>query len=445
MKITTFTSQQTGNRWERSETVLTKTNKLDYFVSLDHQTLLQTHLGFGGALTEATAYTIMHGRTEEEIDAMIDLYFGQEGLGYNLTRIHMNSSDFALGNYDYVEAYDETLSSFDITRETLYVIPLLKKVLKRVPDLKILISPWSPPWWMKDNQTMNYGGKLLPKYRQLWANYFVRFIDELKRLDIHPWGVSIQNEPAAKQVWDSCLYTAEEERDFVKYFLGPTLKKAYPDINIVVWDHNRDIIVERMTPIYADKEASKYVWGGGFHWYGEEAFSNLSKIHQLDPSKHLLFTEGCIEGGPRPGSWDTGVRYARNIIEDFNHWNEGFIDWNLVLNEQGGPNHVGNYCDAPILYHRQQRQTILNSTYYVLGHFSKFIPPGSRRIFVEKNLPEGVFFTAYLTPNDETVLVSLNPLDQGKEVSITIHQETYRLFLEPKSVQTCIIYENNKR
>lgn len=445
MKIKTITSQFVGKRWESVEIVPVQSKKLHQFAEVQHNTLLQTHLGFGGAITEATAYTIMHGRTEDEIDAMIDLYFGKDGLQYNLTRIHMNSSDFSLGNYDYVDAHDETLSTFDIKREKMYVIPLLKKVFKRVPDLKILISPWSPSWWMKDNQTMNHGGKLLPKYRQLWADYFVRFIDELKKLDIHPWGVSIQNEPAAKQVWDSCLYTAEEERDFVKYFLGPTLKKAYPDINIVVWDHNRDIIMERIAPIYQDKEASKYVWGGGFHWYGEEAFSNLSKVHQLDPSKHLLFTEGCIEGGPRPGSWDTGIRYARNIIEDFNHWNEGFIDWNLVLNEQGGPNHVGNYCDAPILYHRQQRKTILNSTYYVLGHFSKFIPPGSKRIFLEKQLPEGVYLTAYLTPHNQTVIVSLNALDQAKDISLTIFQQTILLTLEEKSVQTFIFNENNKR
>lgn len=445
MNIKTITSQKAGKRWDSSDIVPVLSNKLDHFAEVKHDTLLQTHMGFGGAMTEATAYTIMHGRTEDEIDAMIDFYFGKDGLQYNLTRIHMNSSDFALGNYDYIDAYDETLSTFDIRREMVYVIPLLKKVLIRVPNLKILISPWSPPWWMKDNQTMNYGGKLLPKYRQLWADYFVRFIDELKKLDIHPWGVSIQNEPAAKQIWDSCLYTAEEERDFVKYFLGPTLKKAYPNINIVVWDHNRDIIMERIAPIYQDKEASKFVWGGGFHWYGEEAFSNLSKVHQLDPSKHLLFTEGCIEGGPRPGSWDTGVRYARNIIEDFNHWNEGFIDWNLVLNEQGGPNHVGNYCDAPILYHRQQRETILNSTYYVLGHFSKFIPPGSKRILVEKKLPEGVFLTAYLTPNHETVMVALNSLEKATDISLTIFQQTTLLTLEGNSVQTLIVYENNKR
>jgi glucosylceramidase len=443
--IKTITSTAQGSRWVETLSQVQASSKHQCHIEIDTAKQKQTHLGFGGAITEATAYTILEGRSEDEINTMIDLYFGPKGLNYNLTRIHMNSSDFSLGNYTYVKDFDTTLKTFDITRETLYTIPLLKRVLKRVPDLKILISPWSPPWWMKDNKLMNHGGKLLPEFRQLWADYFVKFIDELKKHDIHPWAVSVQNEPAAKQVWDSCLYTAEEERDFVKDFLGPTLKKHYPNVHIIVWDHNRDIIVERLAPIYEDPKASSYVWGGGFHWYGEEAFSNLTKIHQMDPSKHLLFTEGCIEGGPRPGSWDTGVRYARNIIEDFNNYNEGFIDWNLVLNEQGGPNHVGNYCDAPVLYHRQKRETILNSTYYVLGHFSKFIPVGSTQLHLEKSLNKDVYITAYLTPTKQIILTTLNHSSTNCLLSYRIEEETFAIELEANSVQTFILNEKSFR
>ena len=212
---------------------------------------------------------------------------------------------------------------------------------------------------MKDNAQMNHGGVLKKDMLGVWAQYYVRFIQALQKEGIHPWGVSVQNEPAAKQVWDSCLYSAEEERDFIKFHLGPLLKKHFGnEIKLLVWDHNRDIMVERVQPIYQDSLASSFVWGTAFHWYGEEVFANVGKTKALFPDKHLLFTEGCIEGGPRPGSWDTGERYARNIIGDFLQGNEGFIDWNLVLNEQGGPNHVGNYCDAPILFDRRQQTVI---------------------------------------------------------------------------------------
>jgi glucosylceramidase len=165
----------------------------------------------------------------------------------------------------------------------------------------------------------------------------------------------------------------------------------------------------------------------------------------MDPSKHLLFTEGCIEGGPRPGSWDTGVRYARNIIEDFNNYNEGFIDWNLVLNEQGGPNHVGNYCDAPVLYHRQKRETMLNSTYYVLGHFSKFIPVGSTQLHLEKSLNKDLYITAYVTPNKQIMLTTLNHSSTNCPLSYIIEKETFALELEANSVQTFFLNKKSFR
>jgi glucosylceramidase len=438
--IEIFTSSQSGKRWEKS--ILENNIKPSAFsIIIDPSITFQTHLGFGGAITESTAYTTYEGRSKDDVQKVINLYFSKEGLNYNLTRIHMNSSDFSLGNYTYVAYGDKDLKTFDMTRETLYTIPMIRQALDQQPDLKILVSPWSPPAWMKDNGTMNYGGKLLPEYRQTWANYFVKFIEGLKTFNIQPWGVSVQNEPAAKQVWDSCIYSAEEERDFVKWFLGPTLRKTFPDIKLLVWDHNRDIIIDRLKPIYEDKEASQYVWGAGFHWYGEEIFSNLEKVHQLDSSKHLLFTEGCIEGGPKPGSWQTGERYGRNIIEDFNHYNEGFIDWNLVLNEQGGPNHVGNYCDAPVLYHRQNKELILNSSYYVIGHFSKFIHPGSKRIHAIKALPKDIFATTYKLENGTIIVVLLNSSSQNEVISISMNNRTIQTHTEAHSIQTIVIDE----
>jgi glucosylceramidase len=295
---------------------------------------------------------------------------------------------------------------------------------------------------MKDNAQMNHGGRLKKEMYGLWAEYFVRFIQALQQEGIQPWGVSVQNEPAAKQVWDSCLYSPEEERDFIKFHLGPLLKKHFADaIKLLVWDHNRDIMVERVQPIYQDALASSFVWGTAFHWYGNEAFANVGKTKALFPDKHLLFTEGCIEGGPRPGSWDTGERYARNIIGDFLQGNEGFIDWNLVLNEQGGPNHVGNYCDAPILFDRRQQVVIKNSSYYAIGHFSKFIVPGSIRIGYEANLPVGVQAVAYQRPDQQKVLVLLNTRKIAFDLSLPIEEKYQVVHLPKRAIITLLIHE----
>ena len=429
-----ITSNQAGLRWHETIAPLTSQRPS---IQTNPTKRFQTHLGFGGAITESAAYTAIEGRSPDAFQHVVDLYFGQEGLRYNLTRIHMNSSDFSLGNYTYVDHNDTTLSSFNIQREEMYVFPFLRAALSRTPDLKILISPWSPPGWMKDTGYMNHGGSLQPNYYATWATYFIKFIQALKAKHIHPWGVSVQNEPAAKQTWDSCLYTPEQEYAFVKDYLGPQLRETFGDaIKLLVWDHNRDIIMERVRPILSDPLMQQYVWGTAFHWYGEEAFNNVLNVHETFPQYHLLFTEGCIEGGPRPGSWDTGERYARNIIGDFNAWNEGFIDWNLILNEQGGPNHVGNFCDAPLLWDRPKQTLIQNSSYYAIGHFSRYIDPGSIRIGLEGQLPEGLSGVAYERPNGSHVIVLLNVKEQPITLHVRMGKDTHVIHVSEKSIIT---------
>jgi glucosylceramidase len=437
--IKAIVSHAQGARWAPLSVLPSPNPSL----TVNVKTRFQTHLGFGGAITEAAAYTAMEGRSEADFKAVVANYFGDDGLRYNLTRIHMNSSDFALGNYTYVDYGDTTLQSFNIEREEQYVLPFLREALNHQPALKTLISPWSPPAWMKTNHYMNHGGSLKEEFYPLWAAYFVKFIQSLQAKGIQPWGVSVQNEPAAKQTWDSCLYTPEQEYTFVKYHLGPALKNAFKGgIQLLVWDHNRDIIMERVAPILQDPDLKGVVWGTAFHWYGEEAFGNVKAVHDRFPDFHLLFTEGCIEGGPRPGSWETGERYARNIIGDFNAFNEGFIDWNLILNEQGGPNHVGNYCDAPILWDRPKQTLIFNSSYYVIGHFSRHIQPGATRVALEGTLPDGVSAITYQNPNGECVVVFLNATTSSHTFTIQLPSQSVNVTLPEKSVTTLYEDEN---
>ena len=408
------------------------------FIVLNPQKTYQTHIGFGGAFTESAAYTLSLLPKEKQ-DEIIHAYFSKEGLSYNLGRTHIHSCDFSLENYTYVAEHDKDLKTFDLSHEEKWVIPMIKKALAYEPELKLLASPWSPPAWMKSNNNMNFGGYLLEEFYQPWANYYIKYLDEMKKRGINFWALTVQNEPAAVQTWDSCIYTAEQERDFVKHYLGPTVEKSPYDVKILGWDHNRDIIVERAATMLLDPEANKYIWGIASHWYVSEQFENLSIVHEMFPDKHLVFTEGCIEGGPKPLAWHTGERYARNIIGDLNNHLEGFIDWNLILNEEGGPNHVKNYCDAPILVDRNTQTIIYNSSYYYIGHFSKFIRPEAKRIHAQSNLPDKIYQTSYQNANGELVVVIQNESDNDQDITIVLNHQGQTLNLLKHSIITLVI------
>lgn len=416
-------------------------------VAVNSQYEYQEHMGFGGAFTEAAAYTLSEAPDALRREALKAYFSKEEGLGYVLGRVHIHSCDFALGNYTYVEEGDKALESFDLSHEDQWLVPMIKAAQDYAQKpLKLLASPWSPPAFMKDTQEMNYGGRLLADYAESWAHYYVKYIEAMKERGIDIWGVSVQNEPLATQTWDSCIYTAEEERDFVKNHLGPVLKATYPETHIVIWDHNRDVIVERASVVLSDPDAAKYVWGTGNHWYVSEAFENLSAVHHLYPDKHILFTEGCVELTMTSenaqfegylGSWKNGERYGRNIIGDFNNWSRGWLDWNLVLNELGGPNHVYNYCEAPIMYDRQKKALIYNNSYYYIGHFSKYIEVGAKRLETQVT-KEDVYAVSFKNPNGDIVVVAQN---EGwiAELALVVDGQGININLPDHSITTFIL------
>jgi glucosylceramidase len=405
-------------------------------LNYDKAKTFQSILGFGGAFTEAAAYTFyqMPSNLQKEV---LDAYFNQTtGLRYNLGRVSIHSCDFSLDNYTYIEDGDEELDSFDISRDLKYVVPMINRAeLVRSDKMNILASPWSPPAWMKSNKDMNHGGYLLDKYKDAWSSYYIKFLEAYKNNDINVFAITVQNEPAAKQVWDSCIYSAEEEKDFVRDYLGPKIKaSSYKDTKILIWDHNRDVIVDRVKPAFNDKEASKYIWGTGFHWYVSEAFENLSKVHELAPDKHILFTEGTIEGGVQLGAFESGERYARNMIGDFSNYCEGYIDWNLMLNEEGGPNHVGNFCDAPIIYDRFDQKIYYNYSYDAIGHFSKFVDVGALRIESVIN-SDDLKSVGFINPDGSLVFIILNETE--KQHYLDVGSNTFDI--KARSISTIII------
>jgi glucosylceramidase len=372
--------------------------------------------GFGGAFTEAAA-SVFHQLPENLQRQVIDAYFDpHQGHGYTLCRTHINSCDFSLGNYalDPVDG-DLALKHFSLERDLKHLIPMMRQASAAAGEpIKILASPWSPPAWMKTNGEMNHGGKLRPEWRDAWALYYCRYVQAMGQQGVPIWALTVQNEPGATQPWDSCTYTGAEERDFVRDHLGPALRRnGLGKVHLVIWDHNREVMVERAATVYDDPAAAAYVWGTGFHWYCGDHFENVQSHHEAWPDKHLLFTEGCQEGGPHLGSWDTGERYARSIVNDLNHWTVGWIDWNLILDQTGGPNHVGNLCSAPIIADVTKGALLFQSSYYYLGHFSRFIRPGATRILCASSLDE-LEATAAVSPDGRIALVVLNRSDKAR-------------------------------
>ena len=410
-------------------------------LAINDRVTYQTFLGFGGAFTEAAAYTLNYLSQEQQENVIKDYFDPEKGLGYTFGRTSIHSCDFSLGHYTYIEEGDKTLATFDVSREEQYVIPMIKKAMKYAPNLKLMASPWSPPAFMKTNNQMAHGGSLLPEYRQTWANYFSKYLTEMQKRGLPYFAVSVQNEPAAVQVWDSCIYTAEEERDFVKMHLGPTLKNDHPNVKIVIWDHNRDILIERASVVLDDEEARQYVYGVGNHWYVSEAFENLSMVKNLYPDIHMIFTEGCQEGGPHFGAWHTGERYGRNIIGDLNNYLEAFIDWNLVLDETGGPNHVGNLCDAPIMINRDTLEVTKNSSYYYIGHFSKVIRPGAVRVEHALSPKAHVYATTFKNVDGSIAAVIQNESDQEETLTVAYKNHYYTLTLDAHSIVSVVLHD----
>jgi len=409
-------------------------------IFVDSSVQFQTFLGFGGAFTEAASVTLdkLPANQRQEI---LRAYFSPiEGHGYRVCRSHINSCDFSLGNYAYTEvAGDVGLKHFSIERDRLSLIPMIREAMALSDGkLSLFASPWSPPAWMKSNGEMNHGGKLLPEYRQAWADYYVRYIQEYGKAGIPIWGLTVQNEPAATQSWDSCLYSGEEERDFVRDYLGPTLHSAgLGDVKLIIWDHNRDLLYKRAKVVLDDPQAAEYVWGVGFHWYCGDYFDNVQLTHDAYPDKQLIFTEGCQEGGPHTGEWEMGERYARSIINDLNRWTVAWVDWNMVLDETGGPNHVGNLCSAPILADTQTGQILYQSSYYYIGHFSRFIRPGAKRLGCAKTL-DGLEATAFMNNDGTVAVVVLNRTEQPIECWMKVEGWQAQVSIPPRGIKTFV-------
>jgi len=415
-------------------------------VFVDPDKKFQTILGIGGALTDASAEVFAKMTKAQQQEFLTAYYNPQKGIGYTLGRTNIASCDFSSDSYSYIADNDAALKTFNVDHDKKYRIPFIKAAIAAAGGkLTMFVSPWSPPAWMKDNGKLVGGGKLLPQYRQAWANHTIKFIKTYEALNIPVWGLSVQNEPMAKQTWESCIFTAEEERDFIKQYLGPTLAKAgMSGKKLIAWDHNRDLMYQRASTVLEDPEAAKYVWGIGYHWYetwtgGKMRFENEKLVKEAFPNTNLMFTEGCIENFKLDSlnSWWLGERYGNSLINDFNNGTVGWTDWNILLDEQGGPNHVGNFCYAPVHYNTQTKQLVYTNMYYYLGHFSKFVKPGAKRI-ISSSSRDVLQTTAFQNTDGSIAVVIMNNTDKKAPYSLWIKGKAVQTISLPHSINTLV-------
>jgi glucosylceramidase len=417
------------------------------YIFANPEKTFQTFLGIGGALTDASAETFSKIPAAKQAELLQAYYDTKKGIGYTLARTNINSCDFSSGSYTYVSEGDKELKSFKIDHDMQFRIPFIKKAIEAAGGkLTLFVSPWSPPGYMKDNNDMLHGGKLKPEFYQTWADYYVKFIKSYEKVGIPVWGMTIQNEPMATQKWESCIYTADNERDFLKKFLGPTIQKAgLGDKKIIVWDHNRDLMVQRANVIFGDPEASKYAWGMGFHWYeswtgGDKMFDNVKIVHEAYPDKNLIFTEGCPESfnPARYNDWGLGEAYGRNMINDFNNGAVGWTDWNILLDETGGPNHVKNFCFAPVHGDTKTGQLIYTNSFYYIGHFSKFVRPGAKRIISSASRSQ-LLTTAFINKDGKVAVIVMNQSNLKITYNLCIGHNAAEVKILPHSIQTLVL------
>lgn len=445
-------------------------------ISINPKKKFQTITGFGGSFTEASAY-LLNKLSKANRDKILAAYFSREGADYSLTRTHINSCDFSLSNYAYANLPDDkNLDSFSIEVDRSDLIPMIKEAMKFSKEgFKIIASPWTAPPWMKDNNDWR-GGKLLPQYRETWASYFEKYIKAYKKEGIDIWGVTVENEPLGNDNnWESMHFTPEEMTEFVKDFLGPHFeKKGLSEINILGYDQNRGEELEKWSKVmYKDEASSKYFDGMAVHWYASTFDSfpqSLQLTHQLAPEKYLINTEACIDAEvPKwkddnwywskeatDWGWDWAsekekylhpkyvpvFRYAGDIIGCLNNYVDGWIDWNMVLDKQGGPNWFKNWCVAPVIVDPENDEVYFTPLYYTMAHFSKFIRPGAVRIGCTMNNKK-LMVTAVKNPDGSVAVVIFNPSEITQSLKIELAGKKIHSRISAKAIQTILININS--
>ena len=427
----------------------TETGVINVFDEIEYQTVL----GFGGAFTESAAYNYSL-LTEQQKKQFMESYFSREkGIGYNFGRTHINSCDFSLDIYTYIEDGDVELKTFNIERDRKYIIPFIKDAMEYCSEpITLFASPWSPPAFMKDNESPIRGGSLKEEYKEVWARYYAKYIKAMAEEGIVISAITVQNEPIAKQPWESCYYSPEDEREFIQKYLSPVLEsEGLSDIKIIIWDHNKERVYDRSKKVFAEESVEERVWGVGHHWYSGDHYEGMRLVYEQF-GKVIISTETC--GVINTDMLQLAERYGKEICGDFGNFTAAFCDWNLLLSDQGGPFHNRSAkstacagvvledkscgCYAPVLFDTQSKELIYTAIYYYIGHFSKYIQQGAKRIATTKYC-EQLYTIAFKNPDGGIVLVIMNASDKALPAVIRHEDVCTKITMEAHSIVTVLL------
>ncbi|XP_015785811.1 putative glucosylceramidase 4 [Tetranychus urticae] len=464
--VVSFESDITGKRMRKTisslETLTININHSSTFIMhIDKADRRQKINGFGGSFTDAAGFNIF-SLPENMSRRLLQDYYGSDGIEYSIGRVPIGCTDFSRKNY----SYDEVDGDFDLKHfalapeDHLYKIPMIRMATNFTNrQLKLLASLWAPPIWLKTNNRHNGMGIIRgdpggPYYRTL-AKYHIKFLDEYKKLGIPFWAITSINEPAGglKPHWHNPSVGASPEmiRDWIKHDLGPLLESSgygKDKLHLIIHDEIMSLLIHYAKNILKDPEANKFVSGVGIHWYeyGFEPYTPMNLVHESYPDKFLISTEAC-EGwggnfqGVRIGNWTRAETYAWDIINNLNHWGTGWIDWNLALDPLGGPNYVLNVADSAILVDAKNKVYYKQPMFYALGHFSKFLSPGSIRLGFSDNIDHPMIkVTAFLDTNGQVIVILLNRKEEAIVASIAgVTNEPFQVALSPRSIKTLIV------
>jgi glucosylceramidase len=452
---------------------------LDRTLTIDPETTYQTLVGIGGSFTESSAYVLSELSAEKQKELM-KAYFSPGGAHYSLTRTHIASCDFSLRNYTYAPVpSDNDLEHFSVEPDETYLLPMIRQAQAVVgSDFRIIASPWTPPPWMKDNQTWN-GGALKAEHYATFAKYFVKYIQAYAAMGIPVWGITPENEPLGNDSnWESCHFTPEEMRNFIVDHLAPALRDAGLETGIWVYDQNRDEeMLKWAKTILGDPESAALVEGMAVHWYQstiDVGGEIIDEVQQAYPNHRILHSEGCVDalGDDEPiGSWleddwywrpeatDWGkfwappekkkdhtpyrafYRYTRDLIGGLNHNLVGWVDWNMILNTRGGPNHARNFCLAPVLVDSGRDAIYYTPLYYAVAHLSRYLRPGAVRLGLSGH-DDALMATAFRNPDGSIAVVVFNTQPNDLSFAVNCYSVAIPVRIKGQAIQTILIHDH---
>ena len=486
-----------GNKLEMIHPYGEPTGPIDAIFTVFPDDEHQAIVGFGGAITQASG-TVWSRLPPLQRQRVVELFFGEGGINASLARVPIGSCDFAEFSYSLDDVPgDFALSHFDegLTHDAQLLLPLVRAALRANSALQLLASPWSPPAWMKSNGAMDGNGAprgLRPEAAAAWAGYLSRWLAAFAAHGARVSWLTVQNEPMAPSPWEACYYNASQEASFIADHLGPALAAGvaagrHPPVKLLGFDDQKDNIEGWAETLLGDgSAASRYTAGLAYHWYAGDYFGRLERAAAAHPSKVFLGTEATYEltrlrdpsashgDWVRHGVWARGEGYAYAIIGDLLAGSSGWIDWNILLDHTGGPNHLNNTCDAPLVTDAAHAEVHLHPQFWYLGHFSKFTPRGSRRVRLHNAGPDGAaryhssggggggynlsgavaygdcpasgspYAVALKRPDDKLVLVALNCDGAAKVVRIEVaradgRRRTMRQAIPPRAIHTFVI------